>query len=103
MRAAVSPASLPELLNTLAPLDLSTAAELGVGTCLVGVDSLDHVAEVRERAVALGGHAVVQDAPDELRTDPWGPAPPGLAIMRRLKAAFDPAGVLNPGLMPGGI
>ena len=48
-----------------------------------------------------GGHAVIIDAPDELRRDPWGPPPAGLAIMRRLKAAFDPAGVLNRGQFIG--
>ncbi len=35
------------------------------------------------------------DGPDDLRADPWGPPPPGLELMRRLRDAFDPAGVLN--------
>jgi hypothetical protein len=47
-------------------------------------------------ATAARGHAVVLAAPEGLSADPWGPAPPGLAIMRRLKAAFDPADVLGP-------
>jgi FAD/FMN-containing dehydrogenase len=44
---------------------------------------------------------VVEDAPDELRADPWGPPPPGLTEMRRLRDAFDPAGILNPGAFVG--
>jgi len=103
VRAAVSPARLPELIQALGALELSFAAQLGVGTCAVGVESAHQIQKVREHALALAGHAVVEDAPAELRRDPWGPPPPGLRIMRRLKAAFDPAGVLNPGLMPGGI
>ena len=44
---------------------------------------------------------MILDAPDALRADPSGPPPAGLAIMRRLKAAFDPAGVLNRGQFIG--
>ena len=36
--------------------------------------------------------------------DPWGPVDEGqLALMRRVKARFDPAGVCNPGIFAGGI
>jgi glycolate oxidase FAD binding subunit len=46
------------------------------------------------------GTCVLLDAPAELRraVDPWGPlrAEP---LMRRIKARFDPHGILNPGLM----
>ena len=47
----------------------------------------------------------VLDAPDEVRdkVDVWGPDPSALALMRRLKGRFDPAGVCNPGLFVGGI
>jgi glycolate oxidase FAD binding subunit len=51
------------------------------------------------------GAAVVTAAPAALRAvlEPWGPPPPGLEIMRRLKAELDPDGRLAPGRMPGGI
>jgi glycolate oxidase FAD binding subunit len=56
---------------------------------------------VRQRATALGGHATsfrVQDRSDASTPDAFTPlAPALLAIHRRLKAEFDPAGVLNPG------
>lgn len=76
-------------------------AEFGVGVCRVAIDTAADLAAVRTLAVAHGGHAVVVDGPDELRSDPWGTSPPGLAIMQRIKQAFDPAGILNPGRFVG--
>ena len=35
--------------------------------------------------------------------DVWGPLPSGLGIMRRLKLALDPHGILSPGRFVGGI
>jgi glycolate oxidase FAD binding subunit len=94
---------LPGLARTLEGLGHPFRALMGVGICLVGVETAGDVAAVRAAAAGLGGHAWVVDAPEELRVDPWGPAPPGLDVMRRLKDAWDPAGVLNRGLMAGGI
>ena len=73
----------------------------GVGTCQVEVTTSQQVEFVHRLADRVGGHAVVQDAPDTLRRAAWGPEPAGLAIMTRLRAAFDPAGILNPWLAPG--
>ncbi len=69
---------------------------MGVGICRVAVASAADVARVRGWALALGGHAVVTDGPDDLRADPWGPEPPGVHLMKRLRDRFDPAGILNP-------
>jgi glycolate oxidase FAD binding subunit len=59
--------------------------------------------EVWEAAAAAGGHATLwrgAGAGDEV----FQPlAPPILALHQRLKAAFDPAGVLNPGRMYGAL
>lgn len=59
----------------------------------------DHAA-VRAAAARLGGHAVLYRAPESLRCleGPFAPLPPALlALHRRLKKAFDPQGILNPG------
>lgn len=101
MQVGVSPAHLGDLCAELRALGVDFIAQMGVGSCLVELRTPSDVAVVRARATGLGGHAEVIDAPDAFRDDPWGPAPPGIAIMRRLRTAFDPAHVLNPGCFVG--
>ncbi|MFQ5830544.1 MAG: FAD-binding oxidoreductase [Candidatus Methylomirabilia bacterium] len=58
------------------------------------------IVPLRTRVAQEGGSVVVEGAPRALkeRLDVWGPLEPtALAIMKRLKAEFDPRGVLNPG------
>ena len=97
VQAGVPPPRLGDLAKRLEGAALAYEARLGVGTCLVAVERPGEVDHVRAWALELGGHAVVIDGPDDLRADPWGPEPPGVHLMRRLRDAFDPAGVLNPG------
>jgi D-lactate dehydrogenase (cytochrome) len=54
---------------------------------------------VRQPALAAGGYTVAMATPASLRPqiDPWGYRPDALALMRSLKARWDPAGILNPG------
>jgi glycolate oxidase FAD binding subunit len=51
--------------------------------------------DVRRKAEDAGGSLITLTPLDGL--DAWGARPPTLEVMRRLKAAFDPGGVLNPG------
>jgi glycolate oxidase FAD binding subunit len=63
-------------------------------------------AAVRAALAPSGGHATLVRAPDALRAavDVFPPRPPALmALTRRVKAAFDPDGVFNPGRMYAGI
>ncbi|HSB73304.1 MAG TPA: FAD-binding oxidoreductase [Candidatus Methylomirabilis sp.] len=59
----------------------------------------------RAALTALGGFLVVLDAPAAVReqVDPWGPPADGVSLMRRLKSAYDPKDILNPGRFVGGI
>jgi glycolate oxidase FAD binding subunit len=59
----------------------------------------------RDALAAVGGYLVVLDAPEAVRhqVDVWGPLPDGFGVMKRLKAEFDPKGILNPGRFVGGI
>lgn len=95
MEVGVPPPRLGDLARALEAGGLDYEARMGVGTCTVAIARAEDVAAVRAAASGLGGHAVVSDAPDALREDPWGPPPPGLHLMRRLRDAFDPAGILN--------
>jgi glycolate oxidase FAD binding subunit len=75
----------------------------GVGEIAVAVAEVPTAwAEaVREWAEGVGGALVVMAQPRGGELDPWGTAPASLDLQRRVKAAFDPAGVVNPGRLPG--
>lgn len=97
----VPPVAVAEVVRAFEALGRQYVAEFGVGQCRVAIDTAADLDALRVLAGTHCGHAVVVDGPDDLRADPWGAPPPGLAIMRRIKQAFDPAGVLNPGRFIG--
>lgn len=59
----------------------------------------------REALVGLGGYLIILRLPEAARDriDVWGVPPDGLGVMKRLKAAFDGKGILNPERFVGGI
>jgi glycolate oxidase FAD binding subunit len=62
--------------------------------------------EIRRAVAAAGGHAMLVRAPQAVRVgvDPFHPETGALAALtRRVKANFDPKGVLNPGRMWAGV
>ncbi len=63
------------------------------------------LAELRPAIEAAGGFVVVERArPDaKRRVDVWGHLGPDLALMRRVKAAYDPRGIFAPGRFVGGM
>ncbi len=59
--------------------------------------------DIRAEALAHGAQAMLLAAPREVRREvpPFPPLPAALAgVSARLRAAFDPHGILNPGRMP---
>jgi glycolate oxidase FAD binding subunit len=74
---------------------------------IAGGDGDDAGAAVVRKAVAgAGGHATLVRADDQVRNSVavYQPlAAPLMELTRRLKATFDPAGILNPGRMYAGV
>ena len=79
-------------------------AEHGVGRVEAGLDGLDKETFVAARTwtESVGG-ALVVTAGADIGLDPWGTSPASIEIQRRIKNAFDPAGICNRGIMPGGM
>lgn len=85
--------------QTALPLALPHAQLIEWGGGLRWVSGELDAAEVRAKAEAAGGHATLFRGGDKA-AGVFHPLKPALdKIHRRLKAAFDPAGVLNPGRM----
>lgn len=77
----------------------------GVGEVRAASSDLAGASELREWAESKDGYLVVTAyPPDGLDGfDPWGRPPAGLEVQRRLIAEFDPARIINPGRLPGGL
>lgn len=94
------PGRVPEGVRRLPP-GRRFIAQHGVGEVAFEVPASFDVSELRDWAENQGGSLVrlrgVSDA------DPWGTPPPALELQRRIVAAFDPARILEPGRLPGGL
>lgn len=101
----VPPRAVTGWVGMLQAADVEFQAAHGVGEIQVVADGigLGELVKWRELAEETGGSLVVVTAPDGLDLDPWGASPDSIDLQRRVKAAFDPRGVANPGILPGGI
>jgi glycolate dehydrogenase FAD-binding subunit len=90
---------------------LTIRGSAGTGVLYAGLpatvdprEAVEIVARLRQAAHEAGGFAVVVTAPPLVRqlVDFWGPVP-GIDIMRRIKALFDPDARFAPGTFVGGI
>jgi glycolate oxidase FAD binding subunit len=98
----VPPAATEVAISTI-PSGWTYLAVHGAGEIRAASGDRAGADELREHAERLGGALVVVAAPDGDEFDPWGLSPPGLEIQSRLIAEFDPARVINPGRLPGGL
>jgi len=103
-RISVPPSGAPRLCETLAPLSPRLLLDWGGGLVWAGVpaDGDAGAGLVHTAAKAAGGHATLVRAPEAVRAtvDVFSPpAGPLMAIQRKMKSSFDPAGILNPGRM----
>lgn len=104
-RAGVAPKDVTKLVT-------GQAAMLARGTFIVDIASgltyvtasMQTVSEtkawlesLRQFSLALGGYTIVMEMPSEWSgaIDPWGYRPDAIDVMQKLKAKWDPAGILN--------
>jgi glycolate oxidase FAD binding subunit len=103
VRVSALQTDLPALLETVEHHGAALVGRAALGLSWVRLE--DHpAADVAALVAELRRHlgVVVLDAPAEVRerVDPWGPRhPAALALMRRVKEGFDPAGVCAPGVL----
>ena len=108
-RLSVPPASGAEAAARAAEdADVGALFDWGGGLVWLAVGGAPDAGEsaVRAAAAAVGGHATLvrADAPTRAARAVFQPQAAGLAALSaRIKRAFDPAGVLNPGRMYAGV
>jgi glycolate oxidase FAD binding subunit len=98
-RISVRPSRLRDLGPALEAVDgLRWLAEVGVGTVHVADDGPDGLVAARRAAVSHGGWLLRESGATGV--DGYGDPPPNLAILERIRGAFDPTGKLSPGRLP---
>ena len=85
---------------------LAASPGLGVVTTrlrLANDDSAEKLSEVHDVAQRLAETATILAAPTDWKRnlDVWGRVPDGLAVMKALRAEFDPTRTINPGRFAG--
>jgi glycolate oxidase FAD binding subunit len=104
-------AALMEELLRLLPRDAGVVAHAGEGTVWIGAQAAEIqpavLTALRGLAGLHSGSLLLARAPRALKDsgDVWWPAiePRALELMRGLKRAFDPAGIMNPGRFVAGL
>lgn len=97
-RVSVRPGALPSVCQGLERVEgVTWLGEVGVGT--VHVAGPDGSAMEAARSVAAaGGGWLLREGGDGF--DPYGTGPTAPGVAGRLREAFDPRGILNPGRVP---
>jgi glycolate oxidase FAD binding subunit len=99
-RISVVPARVRACATALGD-DVRWCAELGVGTIHVATDTPDGFVHAREVAHAHDGW-MLREAGGPPDDDGYGRPLPNVVLMRRIRDAFDPDHLCNPGRMPLG-
>ena len=98
-RVSVPPGSVVSLGAALRSIEgCGWLSEIGVGTVHVACDTQAGLRDARDAAHAVGGWLLREAGATAL--DGFGRALPNIEVMRRIKKAFDPSGVLSPGRLP---
>jgi len=99
-RISVRPSRLPDIAPALDEIDgVRWLAEVGIGTVHVAADDPAGLVAARGAAVEHDGWLLREaGAPG---VDGYGDSLPNIAILERIRVAFDPTGKLSPGRLPG--
>jgi glycolate oxidase FAD binding subunit len=111
VRASVLPTAVGATMAELHRIagDVAVLSHVANGVVRARLDDAEALrrilAELRPAIETAGGFLVVERArPDAKRhVDVWGRLGPDLALMRRVKAAYDPGGIFAPGRFVGGL
>ena len=104
VRVSALPTRLPALIRATQEGggSLVGRAALGLSWVRLPEPSAEQVESLRR--ILHPSPCVVLDRPASLEVDPWGAVDDGVvALMRRVKERFDPAGICNPGVYAGGL
>jgi glycolate oxidase FAD binding subunit len=99
VRVSALPSELDRVIGVAERLGAGLAGRAALGNSWLALPDGDAVTRLRGELPTRA--CVVLAGPPEL--DRWGPAPPAIELMRRVKQRFDPHGVCNPGVLADGI
>jgi len=104
LKVSALPSRFPALARALDAVGGRALGRAALGLYWIRLEQPSAETVGRLRRELAPSPCVVLDRPAGLELDPWGPADPGaLTLMRRVKRAFDPAGVCNPRAYVGGL
>jgi glycolate oxidase FAD binding subunit len=105
LRIAAPPACLADVLAAARAANAALVGRAALGHSYATLDP-ERIVVLRERLPAAAV-STLHDCPPRARdavAEPWGRTPaPALAVMRAVKARFDPTSTCNPGSFVGGI
>jgi glycolate oxidase FAD binding subunit len=98
LKVSGRPTDLPQVIRAADDHSGTVVSRAGLGLSWIALQSPDSVAAIR--AALAPRRCTVLDGADEGQ---WPEDVPGLEVMERLKARFDPSRIFRPGVYVGGI